>query len=408
MSTRHEATAPTPDPATQPAASAPARTVTMRAGGVLPPLRRMGADAESISRRVTGSPNYRDGRFRSPEPTRRPTSTSMPRIAAAAWQQRGRGKPVAAVPVVPAAPPAVPGALAATWYGHASTLVELDGRRFLLDPVFGHRASPVSLAGPERLHPTPGSIAGIPTLDAVVISHDHYDHLDEPSVAELERTHRPHYVVPIGVDQHLLAWGVPADRVTALDWWDHTEVAGIRLTCTPARHNSGRGFVESQTLWAGWALRGPEHAVFFAGDSGESACFAEIGERVGPFDLTIVPVGAYDEFWHDIHMNPPEAVAAHVAVNTSAEGEDAVSRSVMLPVHWATFNLARHWWSEPVRWLRRVAPAAGVTVAYPLVGARVDLDVERTADDMTDAVTDAVSPHQADWWTACAAPADRD
>lgn len=312
--------------------------VTMRGRGRLAPLRRMGADTASITAHVSHSPNYRDGRFRSPEPTSRPSTSSMPRIAAAAWRDRERGRPAGLVPIVAAKPPLQPGALAVTWYGHATTLVEVDGARFLLDPVFGQRASPVSHSGPQRLHPTPGRIEDIPTIDAVVISHDHYDHLDEPSITRLERSHRPHYVVPLGVDLHLRAWGVANERITALDWFDSTERAGIRLTATPARHNSGRGLTESQTLWCGWALQGPEHSVWFTGDSGPSSCFTEIGERLGPFDLTIVPVGAYDVHWPDIHVNPDEAVAAHVAVN----GADAARRAVLLPVHWATFNLARH------------------------------------------------------------------
>ncbi|MEO6998865.1 MAG: MBL fold metallo-hydrolase, partial [Terracoccus sp.] len=315
------------------------------------------------------------------------------------------------VPIVAAQPATVPGELAVTWYGHATTVLEIDGVRLVLDPVFGDRVSPVGLTGPHRLHPTPGRIEDLPSIDAVLISHDHYDHLDEPSIAVLEATHRPRYVVPLGVHAHLLAWGVPRERITALDWYDDVEVSGIRLTCTPARHNSGRGFTEAQTLWAGWAMRGPAHCVYFAGDSGPSGCFAEIGARLGPFDLTIIPVGAYDRFWPDIHVNPAEALDAHVAVNTPADaaadvcGDDGkpvdhASRSVLLPVHWATFNLALHWWSEPVRWLRRLAGPAGIPVVYPRVGARVDLTTGTPAE--------VAHRHATPWWQECAADGDHD
>lgn len=371
-------------------------TVTLRGRGRVPALRRMGADPASIARFVRRSPNFRDGRFQSPEPTRRPSTAQVPQILAASLRLRGRGRPRGDIPLVTPRLPVEAGRLAVTWYGHATTLVELDGRRFLLDPVFSDRVSPVAHTGPTRMHRPPGAIDDIPRIDAVVISHDHYDHLNEPSIAALERTHRPRYVVPLGVNLHLLAWGVPPERVTALDWYGETEVSGIRLTCTPARHNSGRGLAESQTLWAGWALRGPDHAVWFTGDSGASACFAQIGARLGPFDLTIVPVGAYDEFWPDIHLNPKEALEAHLAV----AGGATPSRSVMLPVHWATFNLALHWWCEPVRWLRRVAGAAGVPVAFPRVGERVDLT--------TGSAEDVAARYAEPWWEGCAAEGDHD
>ncbi|MDN5764791.1 MAG: MBL fold metallo-hydrolase [Humibacillus sp.] len=401
---------PTPSESSDGPSDEPARA-TMRAGGRISPLRRMGADAESILAAVTSSPNFHEGRFHSPEPTHRPDGSQTVHIAAAAWRQRGRGRPAGEVPIVAAQPATVPGPLAVTWYGHATTVVEIDGARFLLDPVFSDRASPVGLTGPHRLHPAPGQIEDLPSIDAVLISHDHYDHLDEPSIAVLEAVHRPRYVVPLGVDAHLLAWGVPRERIIALDWFDDVEVSGIRLTCTPARHNSGRGFTEAQTLWAGWAMRGPAHGAYFAGDSGPSGCFTEIGARLGPFDLTIIPVGAYDQFWPDIHVNPAEALDAHVAVNTPTDAAagvsggdgqpvDHASRSVMLPVHWATFNLALHWWSEPVRWLRRLAGPAGIPVVYPRVGARVDLT--------TGTPTKIADRHGTPWWQECAADGDHD
>ncbi|MFM6849562.1 MAG: MBL fold metallo-hydrolase [Terrabacter sp.] len=401
----------------------------------------MGASPAAILPFVRHSPNFKGRRFHGEEPSLRPRVKAQTSALVAAIRVHGRGEPVSTVPVVTAEPPQQPGELAVTWYGHATSVLEIDGARFLIDPVFSERVSPIRHIGPKRHHPVPGSIADLPTIDAVLISHDHYDHLDQPSIVRLEQTHRPRYVVPLGVNAHLLTWGVPEERITALDWREETEVAGIRLTCTEARHNSGRGLVDSQTLWAGWALRGPQHSAYFPGDSGTSKCFASIGADLGPFDLTLMPVGAYDPFWPDIHMDPEQAVAAHRDVNRIGddakapvadeagvadrfitddhridtpggeyeEGEPtettrtvrtAARESLLVPVHWATFNLSMHWWAEPVRRLRRAAEEAGVPVAFPQVGQRIDLT---TGDART-----VAKAHAEPWWEACSAPDDRD
>ncbi len=412
-----------------------------KAREVIQMLHRMGAAPSAIAPHMAHSPNFRDGRFQSHEPSLRLRPKAQTSALLAALRVHQRGRPGGSIPVVPAAPPAQPGELAVTWYGHASTVVELDGARFLVDPVFADRVFPSPTRGPKRLHPVPGRVEDIPTVDAVLISHDHYDHLDFPTIMRLERTHKPRYVVPLGVNFHLMAWGVPPERITPLDWREETDVAGVTLTCTEARHNSGRGLVDSVTLWCGWAMRGPRHRVFFAGDSGTSKRFANIGADLGPFDLTILPVGAYDQFWPDIHMDPEQALAAHRDVNrvaadaealvadaagvadaflegdaridtpggTHEEGEPTTlhrttmtraASSVLLPVHWATFNLAMHWWSEPARRLRRAAAEAGVPVAFPKVGERVDL----TAGSAPEIATRFAEP----WWQVCAAPDDHD
>ncbi|WP_374970808.1 MBL fold metallo-hydrolase [Terrabacter sp. BE26] len=404
-------------------------------------MNRMGASPAAILPFVKDSPNFTHRRFEGEEPSLRPRLRAQTSALVAAIRVGDRGRPLGTVPVVAAKPPATPGELAVTWYGHATSLLEVDGARFLLDPVFSERVSPIRHVGPRRMHPVPGSLAAIPSIDAVLISHDHYDHLDQPSVVRLEETHRPHYVVPLGVNAHLLAWGVPEHRITALDWRGETEVAGIRITCTEARHNSGRGLVDSQTLWAGWAFRGPRHSAYFPGDSGTSKRFAAIGADLGPFDLTLMPVGAYDPFWPDIHMDPEQAVAAHRDVNrigdemyaltedeagvaddfiegdqridtpggTYEEGErtetthtvaTAAKDSLLVPVHWATFNLSMHWWAEPVRRVRRAAAEARVPVAFPRVGERVDL----TSGD----ARAVAAAHAEPWWEECAAPEDRD
>jgi L-ascorbate metabolism protein UlaG (beta-lactamase superfamily) len=418
-------------------AAAASRT---RAREVIGVLRQLGASPSAIVEHVRHSPNFRDGRFQGDEPSLRPRVRVQASAALAAIRVHKRGRPVGPVPVVAPELPAQAGDLAVTWLGHATSLLELDGRRILLDPVLGDRASPLRGRGPRRQHPVPAQVEDLPALDAVLISHDHYDHLDFESIQRLERSHQPRYVVPLGVDLHLRAWGVPADRITALDWREHVEVGGVRMTCTEARHNSGRGLVESATLFAGWALHGPRHAVWFTGDSGTSKRFAHIGADLGPFDLTLVPIGAYDPFWPDLHLDPEQAVAAHRDVNrigdealvpvtdasgtadgfldgdhridtpggTHEEGQQthtsrtaptAARTSVMLPVHWATFNLAMHWWAEPMRRVRRAAAEAQVPVISPRVGERVDLSGDVGA---------AVARHQDPWWDACSAPEDHE
>ena len=364
----------------------------------VPLLRRIGASASAMRARAAGSPNYRDGQFRSHEPTHwvaAPEGEDLGHPAVAAYRSRGRGRPVGPIPVVRPEWPEVVADLAVTWLGHATSLVELDGHRFLLDPVFGERVSPSGRVGPRRLHPTPCRVADLPPLDAVLISHDHYDHLDEATITELERTLRPRYVVPIGVDLHLECWGVPTERIIALDWRETTTIGDVVLTCTEARHFSGRGFVRNQTLWAGWAMRGPAHSVFFAGDSGPSHRFEDIGRDLGPFDLTLIPIGAYSEHWPDIHLDPVQAVRAHLDVNRG----DATA-SVLLPVHWATFNLAMHWWSEPIRWTRRAAAEHAVHLLAPRPGTRVPL---------ADKPAEAAATRNGDtWWESCAAADDHD
>ena len=248
-----------------------------------------------------------------------------------------------------------------TWIGHATTLVELDGFRVLTDPIFSERCSPVGFAGPKRLHAPGIALDALPEIDAIVISHDHYDHLDKESLEALSAKGIPLFV-PLGVGSHLRRWGI--EDVTELDWWQHGEVRNargeqLRLQATPARHFSGRGVREQdRTLWASWAILGPRHRVWFGGDTGYFDGFGEIGQKLGPFDLTIVPIGAYDKAWKEIHVDPEEAVQAHIDVR----GE------VMLPIHWGTFNLGLHAWDEPILRAKEAAKAANVKLISPPPG----------------------------------------
>jgi L-ascorbate metabolism protein UlaG (beta-lactamase superfamily) len=199
-------------------------------------------------------------------------------------------------------------------------------------------------------------------VDAVVISHDHYDHLDVPTVKALA-ARGARWVVPLGVGAHLRAWGVPEARITELDWWEAARVGDLTLTATPARHFSGRGLGDAdRTLWAGWAIAGPAHRVFYSGDTALHEEFAEIGRRLGPFDLTMIESGAYDALWADVHLGPEQAVLAHRLVRGD----------VMLPVHWGLFDLALHGWTEPMERVLVAARRAGVRVASPRPGGMVE------------------------------------
>jgi len=241
-------------------------------------------------------------------------------------------------------------------------LIEIDGQRVLVDPVFGERCSPFGFIGPKRFFPAPIALADLPAIAAVTISHDHYDHLDMTAMTTLA-ARGTQLVVPLGIGAHLERWGVPASRITELDWYQSTNVRGLRLTATPARHYSGRGlFNPDATLWASWSIAGDRHRVFYSGDSGYSAEFAKIGERLGPFDLTVIKIGASDPTWEPIHMSPKDAVRVH---------RDVRGR-LLLPVHWGTFNLANHAWNEPAEQLVAAASRAKVSYALPRPGAFVE------------------------------------
>jgi L-ascorbate metabolism protein UlaG (beta-lactamase superfamily) len=226
--------------------------------------------------------------------------------------------------------------------------------------------------GPQRMHEVPVLLEALPAVDAVLISHDHYDHLDTATIIGLARTQRAPFVVPLGVGAHLRKWGIPEDRIVELDWNESHRIAELTLVCTPARHFSGRLLSRNTTLWASWVIAGPRHRAFFGGDTGYTKSFAEIGMDHGPFDLTLLPIGAYHPAWPDIHMNPEEAVRAHLDVAEADSG-------LLVPIHWATFRLGAASVGGPVERLLRAADPAGVRVVVP-GGRRVDPDTAPTFD----------------------------
>ncbi|SEL85250.1 MBL fold metallo-hydrolase [Streptacidiphilus jiangxiensis] len=327
-----------------------------------------GGDPTSGSRgdRLKASPQYREGTFHNPPgPERtgdfsRPDSSSVARELLFGKQQR---KPSRPIPLVRDIAQQASEDLAVTWFGHSSALVEIEGHRLLLDPVWSERCSPSQSVGPRRLHNPPVELERLPEIDAVLISHDHYDHLDMHTIRALARLQSMPFVVPLGVGAHLERWGVERSRVIELDWEETAEVGALRLVCTSAYHFSGRGFSNNGTLWSSWAILGSERRVFYSGDSGYFDGFRKTGEQFGQFDLTLVQIGAYSEHWPDIHMTPEEGLRTHLDVR----GE------LLVPVHWCTFVLGLHDWSEPVERLCEAADAAGVTLAVPRPGERLEV-----------------------------------
>jgi len=320
--------------------------------------------------RVQASPHYQDGAFVNlqPHPSLK-ASEFWDYLIEQIFGDQARVPP-SALPVttiVPAAlqsPPAT--GLRAIWLGHSSVYIELGGLRLLVDPVFSDYASPFDGIGPKRFHPTPIAMTDLPVIDAVIISHDHYDHLDMSTVQHLS-SKGTHFIVPLGVGAHLDAWKVPKKQITELDWWESTNLDGLTIICTPAQHYSSRGgFDYKETLWSSWSVIGTEQRFFYSGDSGYADHFENIGNRFGPFDLSIMKIGQYGpgKSWVYSHMNPEQAVKAHIAVQAGR----------MLPVSWGTFNIAFHDWNEPIVRTVKAANEHGVDLLTPRLGEVVIVD----------------------------------
>ncbi|MFO0758477.1 MAG: MBL fold metallo-hydrolase [Byssovorax sp.] len=336
--------------------------------------------------RMQDSPRFSGGFFRNTAPV---SATLQPgsRLSTVAdflfgGQRRTPGAPLPSESPLDRWQRAPSSGLRATWLGHSTVLVEIGNRRILTDPVWADRASPFSFAGPKRFQPVPVAIDSLPPLDAVIISHDHYDHLDHLAVTALARRGVP-FIVPLGVGAHLEAWGIPAAQITELDWWESASVADLTITAAPSQHFSGRGTRDrNRTLWASFAVRGPRHAFFYSGDTGFTPEYTTIRDRLGPFDLVMLEVGAFHPSWGTVHLGPENALKAHALLGGGA----------FLPVHWGTFNLAIHAWDEPAETLLALAPRHDVQLLMPRLGAPVE-----------PAFTDRVDP----WWRAIVAQEGR-
>ena len=316
------------------------------------------------------SPQYTEGKFRNAAPRQAP---GFAKTLAIMWRFMTE-KPADAVPAEP--PQVLPLSQAdllkapdlSLWrLGHSTMLLKLQGQFWLTDPVFSERASPFTFMGPKRFHAPPIAIDELPPITGVVLSHDHYDHLDYDAIQKLAPK-VAHFVTPLGVGDRLIGWGVPAAKVQQFDWWQGTTIDGLQLVATPAQHFSGRGLSDgNSTLWASWVLIAGQGAgqvrVFFSGDTGYFDGFKAIGERFGPFDLTLIETGAYNADWPDIHMHPEESLQAHL---------DVKGRH-LFPIHNGTFDLSLHPWVEPFERITALAAAAQVPLVAPIMGERLDI-----------------------------------
>jgi len=291
--------------------------------------------------------------------------------------------------------------LRATWLGHSTVLVEIDGFRFVTDPVWGPRASPTRFAGPKRFQPVPVPMSDLPKLDAVLVSHDHYDHLDFTTMRLLRRVNVP-IITSLGVGAHLEAFGIAPDRIVELDWWQTHRVPGTNLsfTAAPSQHFSGRGLKDgNKTLWSSWLVSATKHQVFFSGDTGLTPEFAEIRKRSGPLDLVMLEIGAFHPAWSNIHLGPENALAAH----------QLLGGGNLLPIHWGTFNLALHAWDAPAEELMAKA-GANTRLLMPRLGAPLEpardfklepwwrgVDARDIASPKTDPPPDAALPREMPW-----------
>ncbi|MCP4606475.1 MAG: hypothetical protein GY847_39205 [Proteobacteria bacterium] len=315
--------------------------------------------------RIEQSPNYRDGKFRNLAVTPLAMSIKDTFTSMTDFFKGGPGRvpedPIPSVALDLGVFQRKSDTLAVTWLGHSTVLIEIAGKIILADPMFGKRPSPVSFAGPKAFAYTePFTLSGLPEVDAVIISHDHYDHLDYQTILEL-KDRVPVFVTALGVGSHLAYWGIPQDKIVELDWGQEHQIDELVITATPVRHFSGRlGSGGFKTLFASWVLRGPSHRVFFGGDSGYFDGFARIGEQYGPFDVTMLECGAYSKYWSTIHMMPEETARAH---------SDLRGR-ILLPIHWAKFNLSLHIWTEPIERLLTASENLEITVTTPRPGER--------------------------------------
>lgn len=313
------------------------------------------------------SPQYADGHFRNATP--KPATTPEPG-GKVMWDfffnKPKNTVPHAAIPVHRLTRAELDAAPDRSLYrlGHSTLLMKLRGHWWLTDPVFSLRASPVQWAGPKRFHAPPIALDELPPIRGVLISHDHYDHLDKAAIKALARKVDV-FLVPLGVDARLRAWGVPAEKLRRFDWWQETTLDGVRLVFTPTQHFSGRGIGDgNRTLWGSWVIDDGTRRIYFSGDSGYFKGFAEIGRRFGPFDMTLMETGASNTQWPYVHMQPEQTVQAHRDLRGGW----------LLPIHNGTFDLAMHAWFEPFERVLAIAGAQGIPVATPIMGERIGID----------------------------------
>ncbi|TGN18752.1 MBL fold metallo-hydrolase [Leptospira idonii] len=318
--------------------------------------------------RIHHSPNWKEGSFVNPQPLQ----NDIWQMLIGMFRQSDYVTPNSDL-VIPKSDASLffkkpPSGLRVTWFGHSSSLVEMDGYNLLIDPVWSNRTSPISWIGPKRWYDPPLSLEELPRVDFVLISHNHYDHLDYDTVIALGKK-GVRFVVPLAVGSHLEDWGIPNENIIELDWWENFKTNDFEIVCTPARHASGRTLTDKdEHLWAGYAVLGTKHRFYYSGDTGLFPAMKEIGSKYGPFDLTLIEVGQYHESWKDWHIGPEQAVIAHTWVNGKK----------MFPVHWGLFGLAYHGWTEPVERVLEKAKEMNVKVLTPRPGQSIEPELNET------------------------------
>lgn len=317
--------------------------------------------------RMKQSPQWHDGEFQNPAPIVNHFAEGLE-----SWWKEGahaspEKTPLTLPPVDATAlktPPA--SGLRITWFGHSSTLVEVDGARVLTDPFWSDRAGPVTWAGPERWYPPPVALEDLGPIDAVLISHDHYDHMDHRTLIRLKDS-VGRFVVPLGGGAHLEYWGIPKEKILEVDWWDSLQLGALEVVSTPVRHATGRQVLDRDaTLWTSYVLKGPQHRVWYSGDTGLFTALEDIDAKYGPFDVTMIEVGQYNRGWPDWHLGPEQAVTAHRKLHGK----------VFFPIHWGLLNLAPHPWTEPIERALTAARQQHVSIVTPRPGQSVEPGVD--------------------------------
>ncbi len=265
-----------------------------------------------------------------------------------------------------------------TWMGHSSILLEIDGAVVLIDPVWDERASPATWFGPKRFFPPPLPLEELPRIDAVLISHDHYDHLGKQTIETLSRlpaASHTRWITSLGVGAALSRFGVSAERIVEMDWMDEIALtcanaaAPLHITALPARHFSGRSLSNRfETLWSSFVLKNDRHCIYYGADSGLWEGFTEIGATYGPFDLTMLEIGAFNMLWSDIHMGPDGAATVFEMLG---------GRGLLMPIHWGLFDLALHAWRQPIERVTDLADARGVKLWSPEPGTASEVILEQ-------------------------------
>jgi L-ascorbate metabolism protein UlaG (beta-lactamase superfamily) len=318
--------------------------------------------------RIKKSPHYLDGAFQnqSPTPTFTGGGTFFSVMKDFIFGKHERKTPDYQLPAIrrdlnlpPAGKPEI------TWFGHSSYLIRINGLNVLVDPVFSGRTSPVSYAGTKAFDGADiYKAADMPHIDVLVITHDHYDHMDYETILKLKDKVGT-FVTSLGVGSHLEYWGVPADKIKELDWWETATInSDTKFTAAPARHFSGRGFIRNKTLWSSFIFKTNGYSIYLGGDSGYDKHFAKIGNEYGPFDLAILEDGQYNAYWSNIHMMPEE----------TAQAASDLKAKVLLPVHWGKFSLATHPWDESIARVLKAASVLNIKVITPEIGEQVVLD----------------------------------